>query len=348
MIAMGSRVIRVASLRPSSCVGSRGNTADGTQRLVLTSICEPNDTVTATCSSCVFRSWELRSTGQQWECCGEPGCADNLTIWWIEMNSERLKDGVAIVVGAGSSGPGLGIGQAIARLFADEGARVVLVDLHEDRAAETQRLIAEAGGESIVVAANISEPAACEEVAKRAVAEYGTVSALVNNAAYTPLLGVAETSAETFEKVLAVNVRGPFLMTQATLPAMIERGGGSIVNIGSVASIRSTNGRQAAYASSKAALLGMMVDIANEHGRNGIRINTISPGMIDTPLRRETMREMGFDPESYPFGPQSSLGHAGDAWDMARAALFLVSDDSRFITGVHIPIDGGLTTRNPH
>lgn len=262
---------------------------------------------------------------------------------------DRLKEDVAVVVGAGSSGSGdgVGIGKAISLLFAREGARVVLVDLYEERAAETQRAIVDAGGEAITVAADISDPAAPEKIVERAKSQYGTVSVLVNNAAYTPLRGVAETDAELFAKVLAVNTTGPFLMTRAVLPTMIERGGGSIVNIASVSAIRSSRGGQAAYAASKSALLGLMVDVANAHGRDGVRINCVSPGMIDTPLRRATMRDIGLDPETYPFGPQSSLGHAGDSWDIAHAALFLASEEARFITGVHLPVDGGLTTRNP-
>ncbi|HKS46986.1 MAG TPA: SDR family oxidoreductase [Amycolatopsis sp.] len=258
-----------------------------------------------------------------------------------------MKDEIAIVVGAGSSRPGLGIGQTIARLFAREGARVALVDLYEERAAQTYQLIEDEGGKAVVVVADISKAEDCEAAVEAAISHFGPIGVLVNNAAYTPLVGVSETSPELFDKVMAINARGPFLMTRAALPSMIGRGGGSIVNIGSVSSIRSGNGRAAAYAASKAALLGLTVDIANEHGRKGIRINCISPGMIDTPLRRATMREMGYDPDSYPFGEQSSLGHAGDAWDIARAALFLASDEARFITGVHLPVDGGLTTRQP-
>ena len=260
---------------------------------------------------------------------------------------DRLQGAVAIVVGAGSSKPGLGIGQTIARLFAQEGAKVVLVDLYKERAAETHQLITEEGGDAFVAAADISKVEDCEAAVEATIAHYGPVRVLVNNAAYTPLVSVRETSPEMFDKVLAVNTRGPFLMTRAVLPSMIEAGGGSVVNIGSVSSIRSNSGRQAAYAASKAALLGLTVDIANEHGCDGVRVNTISPGMIDTPLRRATMRDMGYDPDSYPFGVQSSLGHAGDAWDIARAALFLASDEARFITGVHLPVDGGLTTRAP-
>ena len=260
---------------------------------------------------------------------------------------DRLKNDVAIVVGAGSSGEGIGIGKAISLLFAREGAKVVLVDLHEDRAEETRRLIVDEGGEALVVAGDVADGADCQRIVDTAKEHYGNVSVLVNNAAFTPLLGVADTSAELFTKVTSVNVTGPFLMTQAVLPGMIERGGGSIVHITSVSAIRSTNGHQTAYAASKAALLGLMIDVANEHGRNGVRVNCISPGMIDTPLRKTTMRDMGINPDDYPFGVQSSLGHAGDGWDIARAAVFLSSDEARFITGVHLPVDGGLTTRQP-
>ena len=260
---------------------------------------------------------------------------------------DRLKDDVAIVVGAGSSGEGIGIGKAISLSFAREGAKVVLVDLHLERAEETKRLIVEEGGEAIAVAANIAEPADCKRIVATANEHFGTVGILVNNAAITPLLGVGDTSAELFTEVTSVNVTGPFLMTQAVLPGMIERGGGSIVHITSVSAMRSTNGHQTAYAASKAALLGLMIDVANEHGRNGVRVNCIAPGMIDTPLRKVTMRDMGVDPDDYPFGVQSSLGHAGDGWDIARAAVFLSSDEARFITGVHLPVDGGLTTRQP-
>lgn len=259
----------------------------------------------------------------------------------------RLENDVAIVVGAGSSGDGVGIGRAISVLFAQEGARVVLVDLHEERASVTAQLIAEAGGDAMVVAGDISDPASCEDIVSKTASRYGPASVLVNNAAYTPLLGVAETSAELFTKVLAVNTTGPFLMTQAALPGMIEGGRGSILNIVSVSAIRTSKGGQSAYAASKSALLGLMVDVANAHGRDGIRVNCISPGMIDTPLRRATMQDMGLDPETHPFGEQCSLGHAGDPWDIARAAVFLSSDEARFITGVHLPVDGGLTTRQP-
>lgn len=258
----------------------------------------------------------------------------------------RVQNKVALVVGAGSGPEGVGIGQAIAETLAHEGARLVLVDLSEERAAITQQTVIDGGGDAIVVVGDVTDPALADRAAKAALEQYGSIDVLVNSAAFTPLRGVAETSPELFEKVLAVNTTGPFLMTRAVLPGMIAGGGGSIVNIGTISSIRSSNGGQTAYAASKAALLGLMIDVAVAHGRDGVRVNTVSPGMIDTPLRRKTMLDIGLDPENYPYGPQSALGHAGDAWDIARAVLFLASDDARFITGLHIPVDGGLTLRH--
>lgn len=259
----------------------------------------------------------------------------------------RMHGKVAVVVGAGSSDAGMGIGQAIALLLAQEGARMILVDLEEERATETGRMITEAGGQAIAVGGDIALEETCARAITAGVETYGTITTLVNNAAYTPLVGVAETSPELFTRVLAVNTLGPFMMARAALPSMVAGGGGSIVNVGSLSAIRSGDGRQAAYASSKAALLGLMVDVANEYGPQNVRINTVSPGMIDTPLRRKTMREMGYDPDTYPYGEQAALRRAGDPWDIARAVLFLASDDAQFISGVHLPVDGGISTRRP-
>lgn len=260
----------------------------------------------------------------------------------------RLKGEVAIVIGAGSSGPGIGIGKAISLLFAREEAQVVLVDNHEDRANETLHAIKEEGGDAIAVTADISDPAAGKRIVDTTVAQYGTVSVLVNNAAYTPMAGVTDTSAELFSQVLAVNVTGPFLTSQAAIPIMVERGGGSIVNITSISAVRSPSGHQTAYAASKAALTGLMVDIVNEHGTNNVRVNCIAPGGIDTPLRKKTMREVGINPDDVPYGVSTSLGHPGDGWDIAYAALFFASSEARFVTGAHLLVDGGLSTRYPN
>lgn len=259
----------------------------------------------------------------------------------------RLAGKVAVISGAGSSGPGIGVGKAMSILFAQQGARIVLVDKFEDRALETLRLIKDAGGEATVVAADVTDAAACQRVVDEAVTAFGTVDVLVNNAAISPLVGIVDTTPEVYAAVMAVNVQAAFMLTKAAIPIMSQQGGGAVVNITSVASIRGTGVAQTAYSTSKAALLGMTWDVACAYGKQGVRINCIAPGHIDTPMRTAEAATIGIDVTEVDMGPRTALGFEGDAWDIARAALFLASDDARFITGVHLPVDGGATVRMP-
>lgn len=261
--------------------------------------------------------------------------------------STRLAGKVAVVTGAGSSGPGVGVGKATSVLLAREGARVVLVDLVEERAVETLRLIEQDGGEAHIVVADLADQSAPQQVIDSAVARYGTVDILVNNAAIAALVGILDTTPELFKRLMAINMVAPYLLTKAALPVMIEGGGGSIVNVVSVAAIRGTAAPQTAYAMAKSALLGMTVDIANAFGRNGIRINSIAPGHIDTPMRDGLATATGRTPGTLDFSDRTALGFEGDAWDIARAAVFLCGPDARYITGVLLPVDGGTTTRSP-
>lgn len=261
--------------------------------------------------------------------------------------SDSMKGKVAIVSGAGSSGPGVGVGKATSLLFAQAGARVVLVDKVETRARETLDAISEEGGEAVVVVADITDPDACQRVAETAVAHFGTVDILVNNAAISPPLDLLGTSPEVYEQVMAVNITGPFMLSKAVIPVMIAAGGGAIANITSLAAIRGTGVGAAAYATSKTALLGLTTDIACTYGRHGVRINAIAPGHINTPMRNQTAEQVGLDPSTVDMGDRTALGIEGDAWDIARAALFLCSPDARYITGVHLPVDGGASLRVP-
>jgi NAD(P)-dependent dehydrogenase (short-subunit alcohol dehydrogenase family) len=259
----------------------------------------------------------------------------------------RLAGKVAIVTGAGSSGPGVGTGKAISVLFAREGARIVLVDRYEERARETLALIEADHGEATIVTADLSEAASYQQVVDEAVARYSTVDILVNNAAIAPSTSILDTTPELYEQVLAVNLTAPFFLTKAVIPIMVEAGGGSIVNIMSIAAMRGQGGRgRTAYAASKAGMWGLMVDVADSFGSQGIRINTVAPGIIDTPMRAATMREAGVDPDTVDLSSKTSLGFEGDAWDIARAALFLAGPDGRYITGVLLPVDGGTTARS--
>jgi NAD(P)-dependent dehydrogenase (short-subunit alcohol dehydrogenase family) len=241
----------------------------------------------------------------------------------------------------------MGVGKATSIVFAREGARVVLVDKFEDRAAETLAQVKDAGGEAAVVAADITDPAACRRVVDETIAQFGALHILVNNAAISPLVGVVDTDPDMYEQVMAVNVTGPFMLAKAAIPVMIEHGGGAIVNITSVAAIRGTGVPQTAYSTSKAALIGMTTDIACAYGRQGIRINAIAPGNIATPMRDSAALDAGIDPTTLNAANRTALGFEGDAWDIARAALFLTSEDARYITAVHLPVDGGTTARMP-
>jgi NAD(P)-dependent dehydrogenase (short-subunit alcohol dehydrogenase family) len=259
----------------------------------------------------------------------------------------RIEGTVAIVSGAGSSGPGIGVGKATSILFAREGARVVLVDKFEDRATETLTQVNDAGGEGFVVVADITEPAACQRIVDEAVARYGTVDSLVNVAHFAPQLGLLDTSPDVYHQVMAVNVTAAFMLAKAAIPVMIQHGGGAIVNVTSVAALRGTGVSLTAYATSKAALVGMMNDIACAYGPQGIRVNSIAPGHVHTPMRDTGVAERGLDPATVDMGDRTALGFEGDGWDVARAALFLVSTDARYITAVHLPVDGGATARMP-
>ena len=261
--------------------------------------------------------------------------------------SRRLDGMVAIVTGAGSSGPGVGTGKAISVLFAAEGARVVLVDMFEDRAKETLSLIEADCGEATVVVADLRDPASYDAIVDAAVREFGRVDILVNNAAVSASTGILDTTTELYDEVLAVNLTAPFFLTKAVIPHMAAAGGGSIVNIMSIAAMRGQGGRgRTAYAASKAGMWGLMVDVADADGLDGIRVNTIAPGIIDTPMRASAIRQGGHDPALIDLSSRTSLGFEGDAWDIARAAMFLAGPDGRYVTGVLLPIDGGTTARS--
>ncbi len=263
------------------------------------------------------------------------------------MESRALNGKVAIVTGAGSSGPGVGTGKATSVLFARHGARVVLVDVVQDRADETLRIIEGEGGEATIVLADLRDIDACQHIVDESKARYGGVDILVNNAAISSSTGILDTSAELYENVLAVNLTAPFFLAKAAIPLMIERGGGSIINISSIAALRGQGGRgRTAYSASKAGLFGLMVDLADAFGGQGIRVNAIAPGIIDTPMRAAAMMQAGVDPKQIDLSSKTSLGIEGDAWDIARAALFLAGPDGRYITGVLLPVDGGSTARS--
>jgi NAD(P)-dependent dehydrogenase (short-subunit alcohol dehydrogenase family) len=256
----------------------------------------------------------------------------------------RLEAKVAIVTGAGSSGSGagFGIGQAIATVLAREGASVLLVDKDADRAKATLRDVEDQPGKGAVFVGDVTNPADCEAMVNAAVDGYGGLDILVNNAAISRHASITETSMEVYDDVIAVNLTGTFLACKHAIPALVTRGGGSIVNIGSIAAIRDTGTGHPAYCASKAAQLGLTIDLAGEYGRSNVRVNAVLPGIVATPMQASVGQ---VDEETR--SRLNLLGRMGDALDIAHAVLFLCSDEAAYLTGVVLPVDGGATAAMP-
>jgi NAD(P)-dependent dehydrogenase (short-subunit alcohol dehydrogenase family) len=249
----------------------------------------------------------------------------------------RLEDGVALVTGAGS-----GIGRAIAERFAAEGARVVVADVAPERAAEVAEGIAAAGGTAIGVGADVSDAASVAAMAGATRDAFGPVGILVNNAGIRLGDTVLDTDEADWDRTLDVVLKGVYLCSRALLPGMIERGGGVILNIGSINGLYAVGG--AAYSAAKAGLVSLTANMAVHHGRHGVRVNAIAPGSVKTPIWAERVRR---DPEVFTkLARWVPLGRVGKADDIAKAALFLCSDDAAWITGVTLPVDGGFVAGN--
>jgi NAD(P)-dependent dehydrogenase (short-subunit alcohol dehydrogenase family) len=171
---------------------------------------------------------------------------------------------------------------------------------------------------------------------------FGGLDILVNNAAISRHVAITETSIELYEEVISVNLTGSFLASKFAIPALIDRGGGSIVNIGSIAAIRDSGTSHPAYCASKAAQLGLTIDLAGAYGRDNIRVNAVLPGIIATPMQA-SVGTVADDVRSR----LNLLGRMGNAWDVANTVLFLCSDEAAYITGVVLPVDGGATAGMP-
>lgn len=248
----------------------------------------------------------------------------------------RLEGGVAVVSGGGGE-----IGGAAARRFAREGAGVLVTDVSLDKAWAVVEQIAQAGGRAAALAVDVGQAAQCEAAAREAVARFGKLTILLNTAVAVTPDGTVETlSLADWEEALKVNLTGYFLMCKYAVPAMREAGGGSIVNIASSHGHIAMRGR-AGYCSTKAAIHHFTRVLALDYGRENIRANTISPGPIDTTriLRRYSTREKA----NAIRGPGQALGRTGTVDEVAAAASFLACDESSFITGADLRVDGGQT-----
>ena len=256
----------------------------------------------------------------------------------------RLEGKVAVITGAGSSGPGLGTGKAASILFAREGAKVLLVDRNPQAAEETLATIREEGGEASVIGADVTLAVDCQAIADAAVERYGALHILFNNVGITGPGSPTDVEESVWDNVLDVNLKSMMLTTKYAVPKMMDAGGGSIINMSSIAGVRAGSGAASVpYSASKAGVIGMSETMAVHLGRDNVRVNVIAPGHIYTPMVGGTMEPVTRE-RRRKAGP---LGVEGNAWDIAYAALFLASDESRWVSGVVLPVDAGLLAATP-
>ena len=254
--------------------------------------------------------------------------------------SARLDGKIAIVTGAGSRGPGLGNGKAAAILFAREGGRVLCVDQVKDRAEETAGLIRAEGGEALAHAADVTRAGECLAMVRAAVDRWGGLDILHNNVGIESRKDLLETTEEDWDRVISVDLKSMFLATQAAVPAMVRRGGGAVVCVSSIAGMRGYG--RTAYATAKAGVIGFVRSVAAQYGPKGIRVNAIAPGPVWTPM----VEDLG--PRARERRRRASpLGTEGTGWDVAWGAVYLVSDEARWVTGHTLIIDAGLTITTP-
>ncbi len=254
----------------------------------------------------------------------------------------RLSGKVAVVTGAGSAGPIAGVGSATATVFAAAGAKVLLMDIDAERAGATHRLIEQVGGEALVFAGDITSRSDCDRAVALAVRSFGGVSILVNSAAIYSVQGPSDDNA--WERSLSVNLTGARNMMNACVPALEDAGQAAVVNISSVAAIRA-GGAGDGYVGTKGALVSLTSSWAFRYGPRGVRVNSIIPGNIHTPMSiagqqldesRRALRRIA-----------NMLGSEGTGWDVAYCALFLASEESRWITAATIPVDAGSSRMLP-
>ncbi|MEM9328631.1 MAG: glucose 1-dehydrogenase [Bacteroidota bacterium] len=248
----------------------------------------------------------------------------------------RLRNKIAIVTGAAD-----GIGLAASRLFAIEGATVVMVDINGEKCLEESTNINTQGGNTRAVTCSVGSTEEMAEMVQQTVADFGRIDVLVNNAAIAIGQNILEMEEEAWDQVIDINLKGVYRGIRQVLPHMIERGAGSIINLSSMQGLRSWDD-WTAYATAKGGINALTVQLAGQFGPKGIRINAIAPGAIMTPLNEKRVAEEG---EAFLEASieQSALRRMGRADEVAQTVLFLASDEAPFITGEIIRIDGGLS-----
>jgi NAD(P)-dependent dehydrogenase (short-subunit alcohol dehydrogenase family) len=261
----------------------------------------------------------------------------------------RLQGKVAIITGAGCVGPGWGNGRAAAVIFAREGAKIFAVDLKAEAMEETVARTHEIGGEIITHTCDATKSDQVEAMVAACVAAYGRVDILVNNVGGSASGGAVNLSEEAWDRQVDFNLKSVFLSCKYVIPEMEKTGGGAIVNTASSSGLRWTGSAQVAYASTKAAVIQFSRVTAVEYAKKNIRVNTVVPGQMHTPMVETRLAEQraGGDVAALLQSrvARIPLGFMGDGRDTAHAALFLASDEARFVTGTEIVVDGGMIAR---
>ena len=261
----------------------------------------------------------------------------------------RLTGKVAVITGAGCVAPGWGNGRAASVLFAREGATVVGTDINLDAMEETANLLRETGGEHYLARCDVTDSASIENLVEDVLSRYGRIDVLVNNVGGSAKGGAVEMSEELWLKQLNYNLTSVFLMCKHVLPVMKAQNGGSIVNTASTSGIRWTGAAQVGYAAAKAGVIQFSRVTAVEYAPFNIRVNTVVPGQMHTPMveARLASQRAGGDVSALLAQRQSRipLPFMGDGRDTANAALFLASDEARFVTGTELVVDGGMSAR---
>jgi len=261
----------------------------------------------------------------------------------------RLQDRIAIITGAGSVGPGWGNGRATAVRFAEEGAKIFAVDRDPDSVKETVDKVKAVGGEIVVHQCDVTDNASVAAMAKACVDRFGRIDILMNNVGGSAHGGPVEMPEEVWDAQVDFNLKSVFLACKHVLPVMEKQGKGAIINMASTSGIRFTGAFQVGYAATKAAVIQFSRVVAVQYAPKGIRVNTVIPGQLHTPMveARLAKQRAGGDVEKLLADrlKRIPIGFAGDGRDTANAALFLASDEARFITGTEIIVDGGMSVR---
>lgn len=257
---------------------------------------------------------------------------------------DRLKQKIAIVMGAGSSAGGLGNGMAAAVLFAREGAKVFCVDLTLNAMAETEERIRNEGGDCALHACSVDDAAAVRQAVDACIARYGRVDILFNNVGVQATGGPLDVSEEDFDRLMRTNVKGMFLAVRAVIPHMVKQGGGSIVNNASVGAIRYLY-PSIAYMASKGAVVSLTTAVGAQYAAQGIRCNAVLPGYIATErINARLQKQFGdeWQEQVRIRERQVPSGKLGDPWDVAYAVLFLASDEAKYVNATTLVVDGGM------